>query len=140
MITTEEQNIHRKVPFLGDIPLLGRLFRYDKTSLARKELLIFLTPQLVICDADSEVQKTIEMQRIEINMDRATQMHGPLLDQNRFAPSEGMQIVPGSEFIVPNSIESNKVPAMSGQASSPIASPIQNGPMQSSPMQNSPVR
>ena len=120
MITTEEQDVHRKVPFLGDIPLLGRLFRYDKTSLARKELLIFLTPQLVICDGDSEVQKTVEMQRVQINMDRATQMHGPLLDQNRFAPTDGMQIVPGSEFIVPTAIEVNNVttgqsPVMRGQ-------------------------
>ncbi len=109
MITTEEQEIHRKVPFLGDIPLIGRLFRYDKTSLARKELLIFLTPQLVICDADSEVQKTIEMQRMQINMDRVTQMHGPVLEQNQFAPVDGMQIVPGSEFIIPTSIEVNNV-------------------------------
>lgn len=139
MITTEEQNVHRKVPFLGDIPLVGRLFRYDKTSLARKELLIFLTPQLVICDADSEVQKTVEMQRIQINLDRATQMHGPLLDQNRFAPVEGMQIVPGTEFIVPNSIETNNV-GPTGQLNAPLTGPSQNVSVQSVPMQNMPAQ
>ncbi len=134
MITTEEQNVHRKVPFLGDIPLLGRLFRYDKTSLARKELLIFLTPQLVICDNDSEVQKTIEMQRVQVNMDRATQMHGPLLDQNRFASTEGLQIVPNSDFIVPNSIEVNNNQGMNGQVIGP-SNAMQNAPVQNVPQQ-----
>jgi len=36
-----------KVPGLGDIPILGRLFRYNSTSLEEAELLIFLTPELV---------------------------------------------------------------------------------------------
>ena len=140
MITSEDQNIHRKVPFLGDIPLLGRLFRYDKTSTARKELLIFLTPQIVICDGDSEIQKTIEMQRVQMNLDRATQMHGPLLDQNRFATTEGMQIIPGNEFIVPNSIETNSSPTWQMLPTSTNQQNISPAPMQNSPMQNSPVR
>lgn len=136
MITTEDKDIHHKVPFLGDIPLLGRLFRYDKTSSARKELLIFLTPHIVLCDSDSEIQKTIEMQRVQVNMARATQMHGPLLDQNRFANTEGMQIVPGSEFIVPRSIEINNAQVVNGQ----VVSPMQNTPAQIPANQNSPIR
>lgn len=36
-----------KVPFLGDIPLLGNLFRHKSTSSAKTELLIFLTPYVV---------------------------------------------------------------------------------------------
>ncbi len=44
MITNNESVVHRKVPWLGDIPLLGRLFRYDSNQFARKELIVFLTP------------------------------------------------------------------------------------------------
>lgn len=44
MITSGENVVNRKVPFLGDIPLLGRLFRYDLHQFSRKELLVFLTP------------------------------------------------------------------------------------------------
>ena len=29
LITKSKAEIHRKVPLLGDMPLLGRLFRYD---------------------------------------------------------------------------------------------------------------
>lgn len=36
-----------KVPFLGDIPGIGRLFRRNATSNTKSELLIFITPQIV---------------------------------------------------------------------------------------------
>ena len=36
-----------KVPVLGDIPLLGALFRSKNVSRTRKELLIFVTPKLI---------------------------------------------------------------------------------------------
>jgi type IV pilus assembly protein PilQ len=36
-----------KVPFLGDLPYLGRMFRRDIVSDAKSELLIFLTPRIL---------------------------------------------------------------------------------------------
>jgi len=36
-----------KIPFLGDIPLLGALFRRQQKSNANTELMIFLTPHIV---------------------------------------------------------------------------------------------
>jgi type IV pilus assembly protein PilQ len=36
-----------KLPVLGDIPLLGVLFRHKLTENERKELLIFITPQII---------------------------------------------------------------------------------------------
>lgn len=36
-----------KVPLLGDVPLLGRLFRYDISEQKRRELVIFITPRLI---------------------------------------------------------------------------------------------
>jgi len=36
-----------KVPFLGDIPVLGALFRRKVSSDAKTELLIFLTPEII---------------------------------------------------------------------------------------------
>ncbi len=36
-----------KVPFLGDIPYIGRLFRKDIKSDNKRELLIFVTPRIV---------------------------------------------------------------------------------------------
>ncbi|MGB3917916.1 MAG: type IV pilus secretin PilQ family protein, partial [Thiothrix litoralis] len=36
-----------KVPVLGDVPILGRLFRTDNNSKSNNELLIFVTPKIV---------------------------------------------------------------------------------------------
>nr|WP_039902445.1 type IV pilus secretin PilQ family protein [Acinetobacter lwoffii] len=43
----ETLNNQTKVPFLGDIPYLGRLFRKDVKSDNKRELLIFVTPRIV---------------------------------------------------------------------------------------------
>ncbi len=43
---TQSEDVY-KVPILGDIPLLGALFRKKSTSRTRKELLIFVTPKVL---------------------------------------------------------------------------------------------
>ena len=45
----EQQTVNQqtKVPFLGDIPYVGRLFRKDLKSDNKRELLIFVTPRIV---------------------------------------------------------------------------------------------
>ena len=45
----EQQNskTQTKVPFLGDIPYVGRLFRKDAKTENKRELLIFVTPRIV---------------------------------------------------------------------------------------------
>ncbi|MGF1685332.1 type IV pilus secretin PilQ family protein [Photobacterium japonica] len=40
-------NTVRKVPLLGDLPVLGALFRHKLDELAKRELLIFVTPKIV---------------------------------------------------------------------------------------------
>jgi len=42
----------RKVPFLGDIPFLGWLFRFQSRATEKLNLLVFLTPTLVRDEAD----------------------------------------------------------------------------------------
>jgi general secretion pathway protein D len=37
----------QKVPLLGDLPILGYLFRHEKTDLTNSELLIFMTPYVI---------------------------------------------------------------------------------------------
>lgn len=36
-----------KVPFLGDLPLLGRLFRFDTTTTEKQNLMVFLHPRIL---------------------------------------------------------------------------------------------
>lgn len=47
VFSSETQNSQMKVPFLGDLPVLGKMFRRDVTSESKSELLIFLTPRII---------------------------------------------------------------------------------------------
>jgi len=43
---TDQDNV-TKVPFLGDIPYLGNLFKTRSRSSAKTELLVFITPKVI---------------------------------------------------------------------------------------------
>jgi type IV pilus assembly protein PilQ len=43
--TTQQVN---KVPVLGDIPVLGHLFRFEGETTANTELVVFITPKIII--------------------------------------------------------------------------------------------
>jgi type IV pilus assembly protein PilQ len=47
VFTQETVDSTNKVPFFGDIPILGQLFQYKKDSDVRKELLVFLAPRVI---------------------------------------------------------------------------------------------
>ena len=57
LIKEERLQTVNKVPFLGDIPYLGRAFRNDDDEMAKTEIAIFLTPQIIKGDG-SDVMKT----------------------------------------------------------------------------------
>lgn len=47
VFASETQRGQEKVPFLGDLPVLGRMFRRDISIDNKTELLIFLTPRII---------------------------------------------------------------------------------------------
>jgi len=52
-LISEEKNLAQNgIPLLGKIPGLGKLFRTDNNSVTRKELIVFIQPQ-VVTDTDS---------------------------------------------------------------------------------------
>lgn len=78
MITKIDSTLERKVPWLGDLPYVGKAFRYDGTTTNRTELLIFLTPRIILNDLDSELMKQIESERTHFIESEAEAIHGPL--------------------------------------------------------------
>ena len=56
LIQDQEQITHHKVPLLGSIPLLGRLFRSTSKDLRKTELVIFLTPHVFYGDERDDVR------------------------------------------------------------------------------------
>ncbi|MFO7704253.1 MAG: type IV pilus secretin PilQ [Halopseudomonas sp.] len=47
VFSSETQTSREKVPFLGDLPILGKAFRRDVSLENKSELLIFLTPRII---------------------------------------------------------------------------------------------
>ena len=54
LIGDEYQDSVSKVPWLGDIPVLGWAFKSQSTTLIKKNLLVFLTPRIVRSPLDLE--------------------------------------------------------------------------------------
>ena len=47
LIGSEESKVMSKIPFLGDLPILGVFFRNVRTSKTDSEVMIFLTAKVV---------------------------------------------------------------------------------------------
>ncbi len=47
LIASDKASSDSKIPLLGDIPLLGQLFKFTAKSSTKNDLLIFLTPHIV---------------------------------------------------------------------------------------------
>ena len=74
--------IKRKVPLLGDIPVVGELFKHTEKQVANDELLCFITPYVIDSDrlddipADGDTEAQLQqpirkMKKIRGQMDRA---------------------------------------------------------------------
>ena len=78
LISREDSYGFTKVPFLGDVPLLGIAFRYKSTDESDKELLIFITPRILkehgytlanISEREQEKPKAIRDKKIKTVLD-----------------------------------------------------------------------
>ena len=61
----ESTNIIRKIPLLGDIPLLGELFKSRDVTKRNTELLVFITPIVVNNTSDNVPMNAPFIERLE---------------------------------------------------------------------------
>lgn len=47
LISEDQSENHQKVPFLGDIPIVGQLFRSTKSQKVKQNLLVFIRPTII---------------------------------------------------------------------------------------------
>lgn len=59
LIQETESKTTTKIPFLGDIPILGVLFRSTDTQREKEEMIIMLTPQILIDTEDAKDEATL---------------------------------------------------------------------------------
>ncbi len=78
LITKSMSESTRRIPYLGDIPVLGRLFRFDSVSEERTELLIIMTPYIIQNEEQSEWLNQRETERMSWCIADVVNIHGPV--------------------------------------------------------------
>jgi len=74
ILTGEDSSVRRKVSGLGNIPLIGGLFRHNSSLKSNKELLVFITPTVVDEESNPEevpeIKEAIErMEKVEDHLE-----------------------------------------------------------------------
>jgi general secretion pathway protein D len=77
LIVKRDRELHRRVPLLADIPLLGDLFRFDSKQVQKAELLIVLTPHVIRSRQQSEMMKQVESARMSWCLSDVVAINGP---------------------------------------------------------------
>lgn len=70
ILRREQSRIVRKVPILGDIPILNILFRSTETADEETELIVFITPVIVNNVEDADAVNAPDLQRLDQQRDR----------------------------------------------------------------------
>jgi len=78
LISKDLEEVSRRIPYLADIPVLGRLFRFDTARNTRKELLIIMTPYLVTSDEQIDWINARETERMSWCVADIVNIHGPV--------------------------------------------------------------
>jgi type II secretory pathway component GspD/PulD (secretin) len=114
LIQESTQNQVTKVPLLGDIPLIGKIFRNSNTTSTRNELIIVVTPHLLSANATTTVPSAAQPPGIQIPTPRPL----PTLPPNVAFPTPRATPSPA-----PRAGKSPAAAASPGPASSPSAGP-----------------
>ncbi len=67
LLSDNESHQVNKIPYLGDIPVVGWLFRGEQTSNTKRNLIVFITPQIV---RDAAQMKELVMDELRDRQDR----------------------------------------------------------------------
>jgi type II secretory pathway component GspD/PulD (secretin) len=78
LITKNQNETTRRIPYVADIPVVGRLFRFDTYSNQRTELLIILTPYIMDSAEDIEWLNARESERMSWCLADIVNIHGPV--------------------------------------------------------------
>ncbi len=111
LINDREENVERKFPILGDIPLIGLAFKGVSKKKERKELLLLIQPQIVKDERTLFETDAMEKRRVK-GMESAGDFINPPLPEGPEIPPEA-QLVPfdSLEKELPNSHESSSTKA-----------------------------
>jgi type IV pilus assembly protein PilQ len=109
-----------KVPFLGDIPILGALFTHKSEEITKNDLLIFITPRIVGQETSAQRQqitKALDVKRL-IKVDE----NQNIIKVDTTIPSEEDNFIGGESFVEEPKVEDQ---AMAEEKQQPAEKPMQ---------------
>ena len=89
MLFQEDSKTKRKVPFFGDLPLVGGLFRHKQEMQANSELLIFITPYVIETSEQMLPQARQEQEKARQKLHNLQEELRPLAEQDEPPPADG---------------------------------------------------
>ncbi|MFO0930132.1 MAG: hypothetical protein U0736_24425, partial [Gemmataceae bacterium] len=95
LITRSDTKTENKIPWLGDLPMVGTLFRYRSQIKEKRELLIILTPHIVRTPLEADKVLAEEARRMDWVLGDVIKTHGmsgmhPLFPPPPAPPSGGV--------------------------------------------------
>jgi len=100
---TEDVEFEEKIPYLGDIPVLGELFTRNVTSTKQNDLLFFLVPEIV--DANEDINDTNFYKEFKA---KSTKLHEVILEEDKNSielPEEESIIIDEESIIIEDESE-----------------------------------
>lgn len=88
LIKNERKQTINKVPILGDIPILGLIFKSRSYQDVKKEVLVFITPHILTTDN----RQTLSRQKYQESIDR-TKKGDPIIE-DAIEKSGGVEVTP----------------------------------------------
>src|SRR5262249_47210931 len=76
MISKRDAKVENKIPWVGDLPYVGALFRYRTQTRAKTELVIILTPHVIRNKADAERVLAEEARKMDWILPDVLKIHG----------------------------------------------------------------
>jgi type II secretory pathway component GspD/PulD (secretin) len=76
MISKHDTKLENKVPWLGDLPGIGALFRFRQQDKNKTELLVILTPHIVRTRMDADQILAQESKRMDWTLGEVMRIHG----------------------------------------------------------------
>jgi type II secretory pathway component GspD/PulD (secretin) len=141
-ISTSDNRTENKIPWLGDLPILGAAFRYRTQNKQKKELLVIMTPHVMFNTAHAERVLAEEAHRMDWRLQDVVKVHGTaFLDGTaNYLPktttidgaTPGLETAPPPKPFMP---PANKTPPQPPAPGSPQAAPPQPSAMQAPAMQ-----
>jgi len=123
LISDSENKTQSKVPFIGDIPVVGHFFRFTNFNRRKTNLLIFLTPHIIRNERDQRNVSVRERERV---------IEAPFEERGMRGPN--WEVLSRPSWEARPSLEPSPSPEESPHSSAP---PSRSRPMQEEPLSQS---